>query len=189
MDGNPPVTLIVDSGADFHVVGNRDLLIDIVGSSKKLRTAKGEDLGVVGVGTLVRTLGTYTDIHGVRRILDLQLPNVYYAPECCYNLLSLSQLNAENIHLNTEVRSVIFPAPVGMETPSPIGPKLICQYKHCSLHQKIDRKGNPVLWARYDVDNKPTLRGWLNNSGQTWVEKTGIVAAVSAIDYEAGEET
>ena len=48
MDGNPPVTLIVDSGADFHVVGNRDLLIDIVGSSKKLRTAKGEDLGVVG---------------------------------------------------------------------------------------------------------------------------------------------
>ena len=53
MDGNPPVTLIVDSGADFHVVGNRDLVIDIVGSSKKLRTAKGEDLGVVGVGTLV----------------------------------------------------------------------------------------------------------------------------------------
>ena len=76
MNGNPPVTLIVDSGADFHVVGNRDLLIDIVGSSKKLRTAKGEDLGVVGVGTLVLTLRTFTDIHGVRRILDLQLPNV-----------------------------------------------------------------------------------------------------------------
>ena len=43
MRHNPPVTLIVDSGADFHVVGNRDLLVDIVGSNKKLRTAKGEE--------------------------------------------------------------------------------------------------------------------------------------------------
>ena len=33
MDDHPPVTLIVDSGADFHVVGNRDLLLDIVGSN------------------------------------------------------------------------------------------------------------------------------------------------------------
>ena len=118
MRDHPPVVLIVDSGADYHVVGNRDLLVDIVGSNKKLRTAKGEDLGVVGVGTLVMSLGYYYDMTGMRQIIDLQIPNVFYAPECCFNLLSLSQLNEDNIHLNTEVRIVIIPGPTDMKIPT-----------------------------------------------------------------------
>ena len=53
----PPITMIVDNGADYHIVGNRDLLLDMEGCSKKLITAKGEDLGVIGVGTLSMCLG------------------------------------------------------------------------------------------------------------------------------------
>ena len=188
MNNHPPVVLIVDSGADYHVVGNRDLLIDIVGSNKKLRTAKGEDLGVVGVGTLVMSLGYYYDVTGTRQIMDLQIPNVFYAPECCFNLLSLSQLNEDNIHLNTEVRSVIIPGPPDMKVPTEEEEKEWCQHKYTNwrMLQRTDAKKNPALWAEYSVDNKPTLRGWVSNSGEVWVHKTGMIAAVEAANYEAG---
>ena len=50
--GYPPITLLVDSGADFHVVGNKDLLLDMEGCTRRLITATSEDMGVIGIGTL-----------------------------------------------------------------------------------------------------------------------------------------
>ena len=62
------------------------------------------------------------------------------------------------------------------------------KYTNWRLLQRTDAKGNPALWAEYSVDNKPTLRGWVNNSGQVWVKKTGLIATIDADTMEAGPE-
>ena len=111
LENYPPITMMVDNGADFHVVGNRDLLLDMEGCTKKLMTANGKNLNVIGVGNISMCLGVYQDIAGERQALDVQFDDVYYAPECAFNILSLKRLNAENIHWDTGGKSLIFPAP------------------------------------------------------------------------------
>ena len=56
-----PMNLIVDSGSDYHVVGNRDMLIKFEPCSKVAQTAGGNDLDIIGVGVLQVSLGLYTD--------------------------------------------------------------------------------------------------------------------------------
>ena len=163
----PPITLLVDSGADFHVVGNKDLLLDMKGCTRRLIPATGEDMGVIGIGTLSLCLGKYIDINRQTRELDIQLPNVYYAPECAFNLLSLKKLNADNIHLDTRCKSLIFPAFRDMlmpdeKNPKPIGPGF--DYDTWTLIQTNDGFGYPTFTFQYKAFDTPTLRGWLNNS-------------------------
>ena len=174
LDDYPPITMIVDSGADFHVVGNRDLLLDMEGCTKKLLTAKGEDLNIIGVGTLSMCLGVYQDKAGERQALDVQFDNVYYAPECAFNILSLKRLNDENIHLDTGSRSLIFPAPRDMQIPEQ-GKTISFDYKTWSLHQCDDAFGYPAFRVEY-TGRTYTLRGWLNNSGEEWEKSNHILA-------------
>ena len=42
-----PMNLIVDSGSDYHVVGNRDMLINIEPCSKVAQIAGGNDLDII----------------------------------------------------------------------------------------------------------------------------------------------
>ena len=167
--------MIVDSCADYHIVGNRDLLLDMEGCSKKLITAKGEDLGVTGVGTLSMCLGYYTDVAGEQQALDVQFKNVYYAPECAFNLLSLNRLNEENINLNTGIKSLIFPAPEDMMIPSGREP-IFYEYESWTMHQTKDHMGYPAFRAQYKCGKNITLTGWLNKSGLKWEAQNNILA-------------
>ena len=95
------LNLIIDSGADYHVVGNRNLLLNIEPCDLVAQTAGGTDLDIIGVGTLQANLGIYTDTYGQNHRLDIEIPNVHYAPECPYNLLSVDLLRAEKIFLDS----------------------------------------------------------------------------------------
>ena len=101
--------LIFDTGADYHVVGNRDLLIEMRQANKQLRTAANSKLDVIGMGTLHACLGGYQDRYGVTHPIDIEIPNVLYAPECPYNLLSVHLLWHYNIFLNCEERMIYMP--------------------------------------------------------------------------------
>ena len=65
--------LIFDTGADFHVVGNIDLLVEIKQANRALRTAAGEDLDVIGMGTLHTNLGMYQDRYGQVHEIDIEI--------------------------------------------------------------------------------------------------------------------
>ena len=93
------------------------------------------------------------------RELDIQIPNVYYAPECAFNLLSLKKLNADNIHLDTRCKSLIFPAFRDMlmpskKHPSPIG----FEYDTWNLIQTYDGFEYPTFRFPYKAFDTPTLR-------------------------------
>ena len=94
--------LIFDTGADDHVVGNRDLLIDMRQANKSLRTAANADLDVIGMGTLHTNIGMYQNRYGQVHDINIEIPNVLYAPECPYNLLSVHLLRDHKIFLSSE---------------------------------------------------------------------------------------
>ena len=102
--------LIFDPGADYHVVGNRDLLIDLQQANKQLRTAAKSNLDVIGMGTLNACLGFYQDKYGVAHPIDIDIPHVLYSPECPYNLLSVHLLWHHKIFLNSEEQMIYMPA-------------------------------------------------------------------------------
>ena len=120
-------------------------------------------------------LGYYTDVAGEQQALDLQFKNVYFAPECAFNLLSLNRLNEENINLNTGIKSLIFPAPEDMMIPSDKEP-IFYEYESWTMHQTKDHMGYPAFRAQYKCGKNITLTGWLNISGLKWEAQNNILA-------------
>ena len=109
-------------------------------------------------------LGYYTDVAGEQHALDVQFENVYYAPECAFNLLSLNRLNEQNVHLNTGIKSLIFPAPDDMMIPND-NADIYYDYESWTMHQTKDHLGYPAFRAQYKCGKNTLLIGWLNNSG------------------------
>ena len=101
-------------------------------------------MGVIGVGTLSLCLGKYIDVNLQTRELDIQIPNVYYALECEFNLLNLKKLNADNVHLDTRCKSLMFPAFTDMLMPSKKHPSpLSFEYDIWNLLQTNNAFGIP----------------------------------------------
>ena len=98
--------VVIDSGADISVVGNRAMFTEY-GPCRFTASPAGKGaLPILGKGTIVICLGTYVDVHGNKHPLDIEISDVYYAPECPYNLLSTSHLRDEGIFLDTR-RNVV----------------------------------------------------------------------------------
>ena len=85
------VNVILDTEADFHVVGNRDLLLDIESVTKAVQTTGGDNLQIYGMGTFVMCMGKYCEISGMRRRLEIQVPTYIMLLSarsiCCQPLL------------------------------------------------------------------------------------------------------
>ena len=154
--------LIVDSGADYHVVGNRDLLLNYAPCDRVAQTAGGTGLDIIGIGTLQANLGEYIDSYGQRHLLDIEIPNVHYAPECPYNLLSVELLRDEKIYLNSRFQTITIPGFSDMHT------DYVHQYSSWQLRQCIDdQTGEGVFEIKYG-SGKPVIRVWPVNSGLDW---------------------
>ena len=53
------------------------------------------------MGTLQANLGVYTDTYGQIHSFDTEIPDVQYAPQCPYNLMSVDLLRKEKIYLDS----------------------------------------------------------------------------------------
>ena len=89
-----------------------------------------------------------------------------YAPECAFNILSLNRLNKENIHLNTGIKSLIFPAPDDMLVPRAVlNQEIKYEYNSWTLHQCNEHFGYPAFRAQYKSGKSIVLTSWMINSG------------------------
>lgn len=79
-----PKQWILDSGANWHMTRNLNMLCDYKpGSISNVQIANGKMVSIVGQGT------AYVSDH-------LKLYNVLYIPECAPNLISLSYLSDDD---------------------------------------------------------------------------------------------
>ena len=167
-----PVHVIVDSGSDIHVVGDISLLLDVEPVTRSATPAGGARLQICGVGTLVVKLGYYYDTGGLIKPLELQIPNVYYSPECPYNLLSATMLRTHKIYLDTVHERVHLPGLCDQADEIDIG------FGDWMLRQTRDEQGCKVTHIYYG-GGKPVLRGWACDHGTTWSETSAVVAVLS----------
>ena len=101
---------IIDSGTDIHVAGNRELLLNYRPCHMTASPARPSQLAIVGKGTMLVNTGQYVDEDHNKQPFHFELHDVYYAPECRYNLWSTALLRDHNVLLDTRDNCVIFPS-------------------------------------------------------------------------------
>ena len=168
-----PWVIVIDSGTDIHVVGNRDMLLDYAPCHLTASPAGPAALGVVGKGTLLVSIGEYVDVHGNSHPIDVEIPDVHYSPECPYNLLATSELHYEHIYLCTRRRVVTFPG----------RPDQHMGYVKDNMSQEADPDGNPCFVFHTGV-GKPVMRVKPVNSGVAWSTGGGVDQCLIARDRQ-----
>ena len=162
-------SVIIDSGTDIHIVGNRELLVNYQPCSMQASPAGPGSLQIVGKGTMLVNLAQYVDTNCNVQPLDFELHDVYYAPECPYNLWSTALLRDDNVYLDTRSNCVIFP---GM-------PDQLIGYSHAGVKQGRTPAGDPILSIETGV-GKPVLRVNPVNRGCVWSDASSPTAVIDS---------
>ena len=94
--------LLVDSGSEIHVCSNIDMFLSIGDTDlDNVQPIGPAQLKVQGKGVIQVCLGDYVNQGGTISRLVVEIPNVYYVPDCHVNILSTAVLRQQLIYLTT----------------------------------------------------------------------------------------
>jgi transposase InsO family protein len=155
--------LLIDSGSEIHVCSNIDMFLSIGDTDlDRVQPIGPAELKVQGKGVIQVCLGEYVNHGGSTSRLVVEIPNVYYVPDCHVNILSTAVLRKQNIFLTTKAAGdyVIIPGfsdQSGLSSPGDL------------IEQSVDDKGDPILIVGCMPDiPRPTLATYPVNSKEAW---------------------
>ena len=100
-----PHNWLVDSGAKISLCFDYNQVCEIGPSDvDQCVPVSSAPTDILGKGTIRFCAGTYVDFEGISRLIDLEIEDVYWIPQCPINLLATESLRAQNMYLYTGPR-------------------------------------------------------------------------------------
>lgn len=101
--GNISTDVVLDTGATRHIFCDKAAFVTFRPTRKSIQTASGQNLTVSGIGSVEFRVLNFTKPK-ITKVVHFD--NVWYVPECTKNLLSGTQLLAENFGISSNSKGL-----------------------------------------------------------------------------------